>query len=93
MKFKWIAVTALLITGIAAAVPAPASAHVKKKVARACADVPSGPTLGGFFFNPAPRPNGCTPPVYEYGRYVGQDPDPFIRQQLRRDPQTGYTQY
>jgi len=37
-----------------------------------------------------PKPNGCAPPVYAYGRYQGQDPDPFIRQQLKRDPQTGY---
>ena len=25
----------------------------------------------------------------EYGHYIGQDPDPFIRLQLRRDPATG----
>jgi hypothetical protein len=32
----------------------------------------------------------CAPPVYQYGRYIGQDPDPFIRFQLNRDPGTGY---
>lgn len=26
------------------------------------------------------------PPVYEDGQYQGTDPDPFIRQQLLRDP-------
>jgi len=52
---------------------------------------PAGLVLGlRHFGNPAPRPNGCAPPAYAYGRYVGQDPDPFIRQQLRRDPATGY---
>ncbi|HZT25506.1 MAG TPA: hypothetical protein VFA57_07365 [Pseudolabrys sp.] len=40
---------------------------------------------------PAPQPNGCAPPVYQYGQYVGQDPDPNIRFQLRRDPGTGYS--
>lgn len=25
-------------------------------------------------------------PVFEYGKYQGNDPDPFIRQQLQRDP-------
>ncbi len=34
-----------------------------------------------LFFGGAPQPNGCTPPVYEYGKYVGQDPDPNIRAQ------------
>ena len=29
--------------------------------------------------------NGCAPPVYEGGRFIGQDPDPNIRLQLRRD--------
>jgi hypothetical protein len=27
--------------------------------------------------------------VYQYGRYVGQDPDAFVRLQLMRDPKTG----
>ena len=39
---------------------------------------------------PAPQPNGCSPPVYQYNRFIGQDPDPNIRFQLRRDPATGY---
>ena len=37
-----------------------------------------------------PQPNGCAPPVYQHGRYVGQDPDPNIQFQLMRDPATGY---
>ena len=70
----------------------PALARVKHKLARHCVDqTADGPSLYGFFFNPPPQPNGCAPPVYAYGHYVGQDPDPYIRQQLNRDPQTGYT--
>ena len=38
-----------------------------------------------------PQPNGCSPAVYQYGKYVGQDPDPSIRFQLLRDPATGYS--
>jgi hypothetical protein len=40
---------------------------------------------------PDPQPNGCAPPVYDAGRYLGQDPDPNIRHQLRRDPDEYYT--
>jgi len=29
-----------------------------------------------------------TPPVFAYGDYQGNDPDPFIRQSLVRDPPT-----
>ena len=39
---------------------------------------------------PDPQPNGCSPPVYDAGRYLGQDPDPHIRYQLRRDPEEYY---
>ncbi len=94
MTFKWIAIAAAaLVAGLAITAPEPASARVKKKVARQCIDRPQTLSWGGLFFNPAPRPNGCSPAVHQYGRYVGQDPDPFIRQQLLRDPQTGYTQF
>jgi hypothetical protein len=58
---------------------------------RHCVDRPADFGLLGFIFNPQPGPNWCSPPVYQYGQYVGQDPDPFIRQQLMRDPDTGYT--
>jgi len=43
--------------------------------------------------HPAPQPNGCAPPVYAYGKYIGQDPDPNIRFQMHRDPSTGYYAY
>ena len=44
-----------------------------------------------FSTGPAPQPNGCAPAVYEGGRFVGQDPDPNVRSELRRNPgQEGY---
>ena len=89
MKFGWIVIT---LAGFAFIAADPALARAKHKVVR-CDDRPQPFTWGGIVTNPAPRPNGCSPAVYNYGRYVGQDPDPFIRQQLMRDPQTGYTQF
>jgi hypothetical protein len=91
MKFTKIGLagTALVVAlGLAAADPA--LARAKHKAYRACAPQPHEFSLGGILFNPRPQANGCAPPVYAYGKYVGQDPDPFIRQQLNRDPQTGY---
>lgn len=94
MKFKLIAIAAVgLAVGFAVAAADPAVAAPRKKKIVRCVDRPQTFTFGGIFFNSAPQPNGCSPPVYAYGRYVGQDPDPFIRQQLLRDPQSGYTQY
>jgi len=71
----------------------PAAARSKRyKAPPRCVDRGGyGPSFEGFFYNPKPQPNGCAPPVYQYGEYVGQDPDPFIRQMLMRDPDTGYT--
>jgi hypothetical protein len=91
MKFRWV-VTAIvaLIAGFGVVVADPAFARVKHKAYRHCAPQPRDYSWTGWLFNPAPQPNGCAPPVYAYGKYVGQDPDPFIRQQLNRDPQTGY---
>ena len=92
MNLKWIAMAgAALVAGLALVAVDPAfAAPKKKKFARACVERPQTFTFGGIFFNPAPRPNGCAPAVYARGRYVGQDPDPFIRSQLLRDPDTGY---
>ncbi len=73
----------------------PALARSKHKAACADQPVPSVMnSLGRYLFvptNQAPQPNGCAPPVYAYGKYVGQDPDPNIRFQLMRDPATGYS--
>jgi hypothetical protein len=94
MTFKWIAIAAVGLTaGLALVASDPALArakHSRHKVARACVEQPQVFTFGGLFFNRAPQPNGCAPAVYARGRYVGQDPDPFIRSQLLRDPDTGY---
>jgi hypothetical protein len=96
MKWRWLVVLAAAL-GVLAAGPALAKHkrhyhhHRTHWVSRACADRPLEFSWTGWLFNPGPQPNGCAPPVYEYGEYVGQDPDPFIRQQLRRDPATGYS--
>jgi hypothetical protein len=93
MNFKWIAiVAAALVAGSAVIAAQPAQARAKQKAVR-CVDRPQTFSWSGIFLNPPPQPNGCSPAVYQFGRYVGQDPDPFIRQQLLRDPRTGYTQF
>lgn len=38
-----------------------------------------------FSTGPTPQANGCAPPVYSGGRFIGQDPDPNIRLQMLRD--------
>lgn len=92
MKLVWL-IIAIAALAVAATVPASARAkHHRHRAYRAhCVDRPK-PFSWGFVLpgSPAPEPNGCAPPVYEYGLYVGQDPDPNIRFQLRRDPATGY---
>ena len=69
-----------------------ALARAKKKVhvAPQCVDRPEQFSLGGLFFNPKPQPNGCAPPVYQYGQYIGQDPDANIRAYMKKDVWTGY---
>lgn len=88
MKLGWFAVA---LAGLAIAHdPAAARPRHYRVVPPACAPRPAPFSLEGLLFNPPPEPNGCAPPVYQYGRYIGQDPDPFIRFQLNRDPTTGY---
>ena len=95
MNYRWL-VLAIAVLGIISADPA--FARAKHKAKAACADqhVPAFSSNGfaRYLFLPtdrAPGPNGCAPPVYAYGKYVGQDPDPNIRLQLLRDPATGYS--
>ena len=88
MKFVWLVIATAALAVIAAA---PASARVKHRVLPHCVDRPYEFSLFGFLTNPRPQPNGCAPPVYQYGQYVGQDSDANIRFQLRRDPATGYS--
>ena len=91
MKIGWIvAVVAALVT-VSAANPAVARAKHKAKTAVSrCQPAPERAWFS-LWSRPEPRPNGCAPPVYQYGKFIGQDPDPNIRQQLRRDPATGYS--
>ena len=93
MKAVWL-VIAIATLSLVAADQASARAkhrHHRHDAHRArCVDRPYRFSVWGFLTNPRPQPNGCAPPVYEYGLYVGQDPDPNIRLQLRRDPATGY---
>jgi len=93
MNFRWLTLSIALLSVVIAD---PALARAKHKAKAACADqpVPAINDLGRYLFVPtdrAPQPNGCAPPVYNYGKYVGQDPDPNIRFQLLRDPATGYS--
>jgi len=76
-------VATLVITAV------PAAARSKHLAAR-CIDRPRIFSWDFLVAGPAPQPNGCSPPVYQYGRFVGQDPDPNIRFQLLRDPASGY---
>ena len=92
MKFSWIVVAvAAFIAAIAVIAADPALARAKHKAVHRCVD---GPYQFSWSFllpgSPAPQPNGCAPPVYQYGRFIGQDPDRNIRHQLKRDPATGY---
>ncbi len=56
-----------------------------------CVDAPLRFSLHKLLFGTKPQPNGCAPPVFSGADYIGQDPDPYIRSQLLRDPDTGYT--
>jgi hypothetical protein len=87
MKIRWFVLASALV-GLIAADPALARA---RKAMPVCVDQPYEFSLYNFLFGPgrAPAPNGCAPPVYVNGRYIGQDPDPNIRFQLRRDPASG----
>jgi hypothetical protein len=90
MNLRWIVIA---VAGLAVIAAGPALARAKHKAQRQCADRPYDFTWGGFITNPAPQPNGCAPAVYQDNKYVGQDPDPYIRSQLRRDPRTGMSPY
>ena len=90
MKLSWIVIALAALAVIAAN---PADARARRHAKLRCVDYPVHFSWYGALFDlhREIRPNGCAPPVYAYGEYVGQDPDPFIRSQLLRDPATGYT--
>lgn len=97
MNVRWLVIGfSGLVSGLAVAAlvaAEPADARPRKKASVVCADRPAPFSWRGVIFNGKPRPNGCAPAVFEYGEYIGQDPDPNVRAALRRDPNTGYTQY
>jgi hypothetical protein len=96
MKMRWLVIgfSGLAVAGLVAAEPADAAARKRHKAQHiVCADSPAPFSWRGVWFNGKPRPNGCTPAVFDHGEYIGQDPDPNIRAQLQRDPNTGYTPF
>ena len=89
MKFSW-TIIAVAAFGVIAADPA--FARAKHKAKPLCVERPYEFSWGQLLSNrPEPQPNGCSPPVYAYGKFIGQDPDANIRFQLKRDPATGYS--
>jgi hypothetical protein len=89
MKFKW---AVIAVVGLALVAADPALARAKQKTKPQCVDRPY--QFSWNFLLPSqrsPQPNGCAPPVYAYGKFIGQDPDANIRFQLQRDPATGYS--
>lgn len=94
MKNLWLV---FAIAALGVIVADPALARTKQRTKPRCADQQvqfSGDGFGRYLFIPtdrAPQPNGCSPAVHNYGKFVGQDPDPNIRFQLNRDPATGYS--
>ncbi len=90
MKIGWIVTAVAALVAVVAADPA--LARAKHKAASRCMHQPVERSwISVFSSRPEPQPNGCSPPVYQYGKFIGQDPDRNIRQQLRRDPATGYS--
>lgn len=91
MKIRWLVVAAAALSVIAAD-SALAKPRKAKRIQPACIDRPA--TFSWDFLllgTRDPQPNNCAPPVYQYGRYIGQDPDRNIRAYMRRDPATGYS--
>jgi len=93
MKLRWIVIAVATLVAVSSSLAAaPALARVKHKAQRHCVDRPYEFSWGQLLSSrPEPQPNGCSPPVYAYGKFVGQDPDANIRFQLKRDPATGYS--
>lgn len=87
MQLRWlVAVTAVI--GFISMDPALARPRKAKPV---CVDPPQTFSLGKLIFGTKPQPNGCSPAVYQYGQFIGQDPDPNIRAYMLKDPSTGYS--
>jgi hypothetical protein len=81
---------AIIAAAVLALIATPALAQKSRHRAPvACKDTRAHFSLLETIFStgPAPQPNGCAPAVYEGGRFVGQDPDPNVRSELRRNPE------
>ena len=93
MKLRWIVIAVATLIAVSSSLAAdPALAGAKHKAQRRCVERPYEFSWGQLLSNrPEPQPNGCSPPVYAFGKFVGQDPDANIRFQLKRDPATGYS--
>jgi hypothetical protein len=88
MKFGWLAIAS---AGVALLAADPALARQRHAPPPPqCVDRPVEFSWLGVLLNGRPQANGCAPAVNAYGYYIGQDPDPNIRFQLQRQPQTGY---
>jgi hypothetical protein len=88
MKIRWMVVAAAALSVIAAD---PALARAKHHAKARCGDQTQQFSWSFIWsLRPDPQPNGCSPPAYDGGKFVGQDPDPNIRHQLRRDPDEYY---
>ena len=90
MKIGWLVLASAAVALVASNPALARKRHHRAAVPPQCQDQPYAFSWGGLLTNGAPRPNGCAPDVYQYGYYIGQDPDPNIRMQLLRDPATGY---
>ena len=95
MKPAFVAL-ALAAAALAIAPPAQArSKHHHKRHVTHVASVQCRDTHRHFSWdflwdlNNGPQWNGCSPPVYVNGKFIGQDPDPRIRHELLRDPTQG----
>jgi hypothetical protein len=79
-----IIVAALALAFVASPALAQKSRH---RVPPQCVDARTHFSVVEMIFSTGPEPqaNGCAPAVYSGGRFVGQDPDPNVRLQLRRD--------
>jgi len=93
MQIRWLVIASAVI-GVIAIDPAlagPRKAKPAKTAKPVCIDQPYQFSFDRLFFGTKPEPNYCSPPVFEYGQYIGQDPDPNIRAYLSKDPATGYS--
>jgi hypothetical protein len=94
MKFRSLVILAAPVLGAAIFCAGSAQARHNAWVRKTpihCVDPPTHFSLQKLLLGEKPQPNGCAPPVYQGAEYIGQDPDPNIRFQLLRDPDTGYT--